>query len=152
MYTTHSKCRKERGENTGNTKKKQNKAVETAVQPSNHIMKHQSFRIVTVYTGYAEFGVENVTTIDAENIEEAVELTVQNNHNALLDDDVDESYVQEFYTGFKKLSTGIYQVNYGEENVQLVIADSQPLYHLVDRSTSEWTNEQWAEWEHMLTS
>ena len=109
-------------------------------------MKQPSFKIVTVYTGYAEYGIENVDTIHAANISEAAVLAEENIQEALREDGVDEAHITEFYTGFRKLCTGIFQVNYGEENVQLVIAESRPQYQLVDRPTSEWTNQQWKDW------
>lgn len=115
-------------------------------------MKQPSFKIVNVYTGYAEFSVQSVDVIHAANISEAAVLAEENIQEALRDDGADDTYIQEFYTGFRKLCTGIYQVNNGEENVLLVIADSQPLFAQVDRSTTEWTNEQWAEWVKMLES
>lgn len=115
-------------------------------------MKQQAFKIVNVYTGYAEFGVEGVDVIHATNISEAAVLAQDNVQEALRDDGADDAYIQEFYTGFNKLCTGVYQVNNGEENVLLVIAESHELFDQVDQSTTEWTNEQWAEWVRMLTS
>lgn len=115
-------------------------------------MKLPSFKIVNVYTGYAEYGVQSVDVIHANNIHEAAVLAQENVHEALRDDEADDTYIQEFYSGIRQLSSKLLLVNNGEENVLLVIAETHELFHQVDHCTSEWSNEQWAEWVKMLES
>ena len=109
-----------------------------------------TFKIVNVYTGYAEFSVQSVDTIHAKNISEAAVLAQDNVQEALRDDGADDDYIKEFYTGFRQLSSKLFMVNNGEENVLLVIAETHELYHLVDHPENEWTNEQWLEWVKVL--
>ena len=115
-------------------------------------MKQPSFKIVNVYTGYAEYGVQSVDIIHAANISEAAVLAQENVHEALRDDRADDTYIQEFFTGFHQLSSKLFMVNNGEENVLLVIVDTHELFDQVDQSTTEWSNHQWAEWVKMLES
>ena len=115
-------------------------------------MKQPSFKIVNVYTGYAEYGVQGVEVINAKNIQEAAVLAQDNVQEMLREDGADESHIQEFYTGIRQLSSKLFLVSNGEENVQLVIAESHELYAQVDQPENEWSNEQWAEWVKMLES
>jgi hypothetical protein len=115
-------------------------------------MRQSSFKIVNIYTGYAEYGVERVDVINAENISEAAVLAEENVQEALREDGADESFIQEFFTGIRQLSSKLYMVNNGEENVLLVIAKSHALYDLVDQPQDKWTDEQWADWVQVMES
>jgi hypothetical protein len=115
-------------------------------------MRKSSFKIVNIYTGYAEYGVESVDIIHAVNISEAAVLAEENVQEALREDGVDEAHIAEFHTGVRQLSSKLYLVNNGEENVLLVIAESHALYDQVDQPINEWTNHQWEDWVKVLES
>jgi len=119
---------------------------------NHHSSMKQSFKVVTVYTGYAEYGVEGIEVIHADNISEAAVLAEENIQEALREDGVDEHHIAEFYTGVRQLSSKLYMVNNGEENVLLVIAESHALYAQVDQPINEWTNHQWEDWVKVLES
>lgn len=102
----------------------------------------KTFKEVLVYTGYGEFGVENVETFVAANLQDAVKLV----EKKLLDSfEGDPESYEEFY-GQGSIKNGIGSVQSGEENVILVFGEDSIWFDRFDHDWTKWSDDVWNEW------
>lgn len=98
------------------------------------------YRIVNVYTGYAENSIERVNTFDHfGDVESAAKLVETSNQTHLLNDGADYSEIQEFFTGVNVIGDIASVVN-GEENTFLVIPETSVWFDRVLDEHGVFTN------------
>ena len=116
------------------------------------------YRIVNVYTGYAENSIWRVTELEGDfDITVAAKLVEENNQNGIREDasddgdELDEAYITEFFTGIQ-LVGDIAGVCNGEENTLLVIPATSVWYDRVmdedvvyDNHMDEWNALIWGQ-------
>jgi len=90
------------------------------------------YRVVDVYTGYAENSIEHVETLEIHgDITQAANVVQQNNHDWLREDaDFNDDHIQEFFTGIQVVGH-IAGVRNGEENTFIVIPETSVWYDRV---------------------
>ena len=115
------------------------------------------YKVVNVYTGYAEFGIENVDNFESaktlkeftkEKGEELVDVIVEEGSYG------DKEHVEEFF-GHSDVEGSLGMVQYGEENVLLIIPEGHSMYSFIKGVHGEYDytdeeNNKWTEYMNNL--
>ena len=106
------------------------------------------YNAVLVYTGYGENSVQSVETIEAPDIEVAMNLLLEQDKrvNEECFDKFEEfkQYIEDFF-GHGKVVNGAGFSECGEENCWIVLPEDHRLYETV-LNFENWSEEEWDNW------
>ncbi len=117
------------------------------------------FKTVNTYTGYAEYSIEGINTIEADTLENAVASTNKSivdmvKTNAINDgySDDDLKHELQFFSSSMCFNDKLCGTSdYGEENSILVLHPDNKWFHKVD-NWQTWDNVEWNNWVEFIRS
>jgi hypothetical protein len=113
------------------------------------MIKNNNYKAVLVYTGYNENSVVHAESVQASDVEVAMNLLLErdkrNNEECFEEFQEFEQYMNDFF-GHGRVINGVGVSEAGEENCWIVLPEGHKFYDLVSIDSEEWSNEQWDQW------
>lgn len=113
---------------------------------------NKNYKVVNVYSGYGEFGVESIKVVKGSFIEEVcVKInkeslkSIMKGNKSKEDKVISYGFWDEFFNSIKVENKDLGVVGCGEENFYFVFGEGNKYYGKVEE-WEKWSNEEWDEW------
>ena len=112
---------------------------------------NKKYKLVVVYCGYGEMGIESVEVVEGESRESVLKKRLEELRNVYKEEEGEE-FDEESFNEWNGLSDDKKSLVVGEENLELCFEEGEEMFDFIkgDSYSEEYSDEEWKKWEEFM--